>query len=149
MYAMEEGPVIPQDSPTWTLKGLNFLLWILHSKKPWWQNQEVGKELSFFLLPMSSHGKQEIILYHEESTEIITLFLFREEGRCSVRAGIMVRFGKGLVGGIYMKAIIVIHFAQKAGSNISCRTWSIFLYTTEYTVHVLSLNPHSLIIMQG
>lgn len=36
-YVTEKGPLTRQDTPVWSL---NFLLWILHSKKPWWQNQE-------------------------------------------------------------------------------------------------------------
>ena len=37
---------------------------------------------------MAATDKQEFILYHEESTK--TLFLFREEGRYSVRAWMVV-----------------------------------------------------------
>lgn len=118
--------------------GLNFLLWILHSKKPWWQNQEGGKELSFFAPHMGSRRPSFITRIRHRSSHC-----FCSEKRADVVSGLGWRNrGKGLVGGIYMKAVIVIHFAQKAGSSISWRTcvWSkkpktIFLYPTQYTVH--------------
>lgn len=105
----------------------------------------------------SSHGKQEIILYHEESTQIITLFLLRKEGRCSVR-GWDDGMGKGLVGSIYMKAVIVIHVAQKARvkhrSEDLClehkpKTWGIFPFQLNIlSITAYRLKPHSLNIMQ-
>lgn len=104
----------------------------------------------------SSHVKQEIILHHEEWTKITTLFLFREQGRRSVRAGMMM---EERVEGIYMKAFIVINFAQKNGSSVSSRTcftntksqktWGTFLIQQNTLVITgCRVNPHSLFVMQ-
>lgn len=102
----------------------------------------------------SSHGKQEIIPYHEESTRIITLF--REEGRCSVRAGMMVGERAGwrylhegclcdlLCTESWVKHLLLdlcVEHKQRLGvfSFIQLNITSITGYSVE---------PHSLIIMQ-
>lgn len=61
---------------------ITFLLWILHSKKSWWQQSGEGTK-SFWLRPWSS--------FMTRPTQIVTLFMFGEQDRSSMRAGAMLR----------------------------------------------------------
>lgn len=104
----------------------------------------------------SSHGRQEIIRYHEESTQIITLFLFREEGRCSVRAGMMVRERVGwryLHEGFHCDPLctesLVKHLLEDLCLEHKPKTWVFsFIPLNILSITGYRVKPHSLIIMQ-
>lgn len=98
------------------------------------------------------HEKQEIILHHKGSTQIITLFLFREEGRCSMRAVTMV--GKRaswryLHEGCRCDPLCTESWVKHLLVHLCLehKTWGIFQLNI-LSITGYRLKPHSLIIMQ-
>lgn len=88
-----------------------------------------------FALHMAATDKQEFILYHEESTK--TLFLFREEGRYSVRAWMVVEERAGwryLHEGCRCEPLCTESWLEHLSENLCLEhkpiTWGIFFYPT-------------------
>lgn len=110
--------------------------------------EEGGKSSPFCF----QHEKQEIILHHKGSTQIMTLFLFREEGRCSMRAVTMV--GKRarwryLHEGCRCDPLCTESWVKHLLVHLCLehKTWGIFQLNI-LSITGYRLKPHSLIIMQ-
>lgn len=90
----------------------------------------------------SSRGKQEIILHHEESAQIITLFFSREEGNVVYGAGMKAgerAVWRYLHEGGHCDPLCteswVKHLVEDLCLEHKPETWGIFLYPIEYNVH--------------
>lgn len=115
--------------------GWFFMLRILHSKKPWWQNQEQKNAVLF--VPHMGRSRSPIITRSQHSSSL----LIREEG-CSVRAAIMVGERAGwryLHEGFHCNPLYkeswIKHILEDLCLEHKPQTWGIFLYPNEYTVH--------------